>query len=1502
MSAQAAPTQSVSGSVMVIGGGIAGMQASLDLANSGYRVLLVDKDISIGGNMAKLDKTFPTNDCSTCMISPKLIEVASHPNIDILTRTHVTELHGEPGRFRVTLRREPRYVLEDRCTACGECLRVCPVELPADFDQGLGKRKAIYRHFPQAIPSTFAIDKKGMAPCKAACPAGISVQGYVALIAQGRYREALDLIRKDNPLPAVCGRVCHHPCETVCSRGTVDEPVAIDFLKRFVCDWEAQMGEVPLPPKKEPNGRRVAIVGAGPAGLTAAYYLALEGYTVTIFEAMPEPGGWLRYGIPEYRLPRHVLKAEIDHIQKLGVEIRTNTALGRDFQLEDLRRQGYEAFFLAIGTQTDLKLNIPGENLQEVYTGTSFLKQLNVGQRPPVGRKVAVIGGGNCAMDVALSCLRLGLDEVHLFYRRSREEMPANPEEVEEALEEGVQMHFLAAPVAIHGDAHGHVTAIECIRMELGPPDESGRRRPIPVAGSEYQVNIDSVIAAVGLMTDPAVIDAMDPESRPVVSRWGTFVVDPVTYETNRPGVFAGGDVTSGPATVVQAIAAGKEVGESIDRYLRGVDLREGRFVPSRTAPCPDKPVPKAPRARMPRLEMPERTRSFEEVQLGFDEETARFEAQRCLQCGVCSECYRCVDACLPQAIDHGMQPTEETVEVGAILYACGYTPFDAAQKAEYGYGRYPNVITSLEYERILAASGPTGGHVQRPSDGAVPKKMAWIQCVGSRDASIGRDYCSSVCCMYATKQAIVTKDHEPDVETTIFYIDLRAMGKGFERYWERAQSQHGVRYVRCQISRIVETVDRHNLEIAYVDENNTLQKDVFDMVVLSVGLVPSDGAKETARRLGTDLDRFGFIVSDPLDPVQTSQPGVFSCGVSTDPKDIPETVAQASAAAASAQCLLAAARHTCTTPPVFIQETSHPGDIPRIGVFVCHCGINIAGVVDVKAVAAYAASLPNVVHAENLLFSCSTDSTEKIKKIIQEKNLNRVVVASCSPRTHEPLFQECLREAGVNKYLFEMANIRDQCSWVHGTSPQEATEKAKDLVRMAVAKALFLEPLHEMPVAVTQKALVVGGGMAGMTAARYLADQGFFTYLVEREPELGGQARAWMRFHPSGIDVTQAVRQTIETVRNHPQIEVLTQTEILSFEGHTGHFLSRVKSPHGEKTLAYGALVVATGAEEYQPKEYGYGSDPRVVTQLQLQKILAEDTSRIRALSHVVMIQCVGSRDEQRPYCSRVCCTAAVANALRIKEAHPEAHVSVLYRDIRTFGTRELLYRKAREAGVRFFRYRPEEKPEVFFEDDAIRIQLFDQNLREPIRLRADFLVLSAAIVPRASNAAVAGLFKLSTDADGFFMEAHVKLRPLDFASPGLYLCGLAHSPKFLEESIAQAKGAAARAATVLSKENLYVGGRVAVVDPAKCAVCLTCVRTCPYEVPVVVTPTTAVRRSAYIDPAKCQGCGACVAECPGKAIQLQHFTDVQLLHKAIAAVCRDVDAGRAEAAGQKQ
>ncbi len=1482
----------VVGSVMVVGAGIAGMQSSLDLANSGYRVYLVDKNISIGGVMAQLDKTFPTNDCSTCMISPKLIEVASHPNINILTRTEIERIEGEPGHFKVSLTCHPRYVDEDKCTGCGECIQVCPIRVPADFNQGLNDRKAIYRHFPQAIPSSFAIDKRGTAPCKAACPAGISVQGYIALIGQGRYQEALDLIRRNNPLPGICGRVCHHPCESICTRGRVDQPVAIDFLKRFVSDWELGQGTPHLPETKEPKNRKVAVIGSGPAGLSAAYYLAIEGYEVKIFEMMPEPGGWLRYGIPRYRLPREILDFEIDFIKKLGVTIETNSCFGKDFQIEDLKKQGFEAFFIAMGTQRDFNLNIPGEDLGRVYTGTGFLKQVNMDQAPELGKRVAVIGGGNCAMDAARCALRLDTDEVHLFYRRSRSEMPANAEEVEEAEEEGVRYHFLSAPVEIVADEQGKVKELVCIRMQLGKPDESGRRRPIPIEGSEYRVAVDSVIAAVGLTTDLNCFDAQAGDERPEISRWGTIVVDPVTYQTSIPGVFSGGDVATGAATVIQAIAAGREVAESVDRYLQGRDLSEGRIKDRPMADPPLTPRARIERTPMPRLEPAKRNRSFAEVQLGFSERDARREAERCLNCGICSECYQCVDVCMAQAVDHDMSARQKVLEVGAVVLSTGLKPFDAATKPEYGYGRYPNVITSIEYERLLAASGPTSGHILRPSDGTTPGRIAWIQCVGSRDASIGQDYCSSVCCMYATKQAIVTKDHEPDLETTIFFIDLRAMGKGFERYYERARQQHKVRYVRSHISRIIETAPGNgqkagSLEVHYVDERGHLQQEIFDMVILSVGLKPHPDGCRAISTLDLAADSFGFLQTRDFDPIATSRDGIYACGVSTNPKDIPETVAEASAAAAAAEALLAPARHTQIEKQLVIQEHTKAGEIPRIGVFVCHCGINIAGVVDVAAVAEYARTLPNVVYTDHLLFTCSTDSTERIKQIIREQNLNRVVVASCSPRTHEPLFQNCLSESGVNKYLFEMANIRDQCSWVHGSEPEEATRKAKDLVRMAVAKALFLEPLHEIPFPVVQRAMVVGGGVAGMTAALNLADQGFETFLVEREPQLGGQARRWIHYLPNGEAVQPFVSDLMARVEHHPNIRLFKNSELVSLTGHTGHFTTTIKTAEQEQPLEFGALVVATGGEEYQPREYRYGEDERVLTQLQFHELLAKDDSFAVQLRDVVMIQCVGSRDEERPYCSRVCCTAAVSNALRIKQHNPQVNVTILYRDIRTFASRELLYKQAREKGVRFCRYEPDNKPQVTATKNGLRVTVFDQNLGQPLQIRADRLVLSAAIVPRPDNQKLARICKLNTDSDGFFMEAHVKLRPLDFANPGLYLCGLAHSPKFLEESIAQAKGAASRASTVLSQEQMYVGGRVAVVDPAKCAVCLTCVRTCPYEVPKIVTAEHSVSKAAYIDPAACQGCGACVAECPGKAIQLQHFTDPQIVSKAEAAVC---------------
>jgi heterodisulfide reductase subunit A-like polyferredoxin len=1464
------------GAVAVVGAGIAGIQSALDIANSGFKVYLVEEQPSVGGTMAQLDKTFPTNDCSSCMMGPKLVELASHRNIHILTRTTVEGIDGEPGSFRLTVKRNPRYVLEDRCTGCGECAKVCPINVPADFNLALNQRQAIYRHYPQAIPAAFAIDKRGVAPCKYACPAGISVQGYVALIAQGRYQEALNLIKQNNPLPAICGRVCNHPCEAACNRGQIDEPIATEYLHRFVADLDLGNPSPYLPEKREPNGKKVAVIGAGPGGLTAGYYLAIEGYQVTIFEAMAEAGGWLRYGIPEYRLPRDILNAEIDVIEKLGVEIRYDMRLGVEVKLEDLRKDGYEAIFIAIGTQRSTKLGVPGEDLPGVFFGGDFLKEINSGKTVDFGQRVAVVGGGNVAMDVARTSLRQGAKEVHVLYRRSREEIPANEEEIEEAEEEGIHFHYLTAPIEALAGSSGRIAEVRCIRMELGEPDASGRRRPVPVAGSEYTMPLDSIVSAIGLAADLDFFEQEPQELRPGINKWNTLEVDPITFATSVDGIFAGGDVVTGAATVVEAIKAGRQVAISIDRYLRGEDLKAGRDIQLEPVALPRGDFPKAVREKMPRLAPAKRKRTFEEVQLGFSEVQALAEAKRCLECGICSECYRCVDACMAKAVDHEMQPVIEDLEVGAVVFAPGFRPFDARLKPEYGYGLWPNVVTSLEYERILSAAGPFGGHIQRISDAKKPQRMAWIQCVGSRDASIGNDFCSSVCCMYATKQAMITKEHEHDIETTIFYIDMRAQGKGFDRFYERARDETGVRYVRSMVSRVVPVPETDTLMLSYVDAQNRITQEEFDMVVLSIGLCPHPSSVQTAQRLGVQLNSHGFCATDPLDLVASSRPGVYVCGVAQGPKDIPDTVQQGSSAAGCATALLAEARGSMITPPPEYLERDVVGQAPRIGVFVCHCGINIAAVVDVAEVAAYARSLPDVAFATNTLFACSTDQQKEIKRVIDEYQINRVIVASCTPRTHEPLFRNTLREAGLNAYLFELANIREQDSWVHQGEPAAATDKAKDLVRMAVSRARLLEPLHDFAYEVVQKALVVGGGLAGLTAALAIAEQGFPAVLVERSAELGGNART-LHYTEEGANPAAYVLGLINEVEANPLITVHKNAEVLASMGSCGNFTTTLAIDGNRQDLSHGVMLVATGGEEYKPSEYLYGQDPRVVTQKEFEAMLVDHPDKARKLRRVVMIQCVGSREPDHSYCSRVCCTSAVKNSLKFKELNPHAQVSVLYRDIRTFALKELYYQEARRQGVRFFRFEYEQKPTVEAAGHQLRVSLHDANLQLPIQFDADLLVLSAAIRPKAEAKPLAETLRLPLDQDGFFMEAHLKLRPLDFATAGIFLCGLAQGPKFANESIAQARGAVSRAVTILSRKEMVAEAVINQVNPLLCRACGECEKTCKFEA-IKVQDVEEGKRRAVVNQALCTGCGACNVACPTGAASLAHFRDEQV------------------------
>ena len=856
-------------------------------------------------------------------------------------------------------------------------------------------------------------------------------------------------------------------------------------------------------------------------------------------------------------------------------------------------------------------------------------------------------------------------------------------------------------------------------------------------------------------------------------------------------------------------------------------------------------------------------------------------DREACIGCGLCER------VCLAGAVDYGDRESEEKISVGSVILAPGFEVFDAKRRPEFGYGVFPNVITSIELERILSATGPHRSHLLRPSDGAIPERIAFIQCVGSRDAKCGNDYCSSICCMYAVKEAIIAKEHVHFVRPTIFYMDIRAYGKGFDAYYERAKADYDVRFIKSMVSKVREKQGSGNLLVTYLNEEGKPSEEEFDLVVLSLGMTTSKSVRDTAARLGVKLNKFGFCETETFTPLATSREGIYVCGAFQSPKDIPETVAQASGAAAAAAEIIASARGTLATKKEYPPEDEvKPEEEARIGVFICHCGINIGGVVNVPAVKEYASTLPNVVHADENLYTCSQDTQEKIKNAVKEHGLNRVIVASCSPRTHEPMFRETIREAGLNKFLFEMANIRDQCSWVHMRRKAEATEKAKDLVRMAVANARLNRSLSETEVPVVQRGLVIGGGVAGMTAALRLAEQGFEVFLVEKEDRLGGNLLN-LHYTIEGGDVQAFLRDLIDRVSNS-SIHLLLNSLVVDFSGVMGNFTTGVMTAPAMvyQKIQHGITILATGAEEEKPDGYLYGEDVRVLTQLELEDRLykAGDWGQISNLSpevkEVVMIQCVGSRNEKHPSCSRTCCATAVKNALKLKKLNPAMNIRILYRDVRTYGFLETYYAQARREGIIFVRYDPEESPEVKKEGETLTISFEDKILKEKMTLRPDLIVLSSASIPR-ENKELANLLTVPRTAEGFFLEAHMKLRPVDFASDGIYVAGSGHAPKLISESISQAYAAVARACTILSKENLLVGGVVAVVEGERCAACLTCVRVCPYEVPVV-----NVKGEAEIDIIKCKGCGTCAAECPARAIDLMHFTTGQLEAKVEALV----------------
>ncbi|MCJ7570372.1 MAG: FAD-dependent oxidoreductase [Candidatus Thermoplasmatota archaeon] len=1000
------------GAVAVVGGGITGVQSSLDLADMGFKVYLLEKSPTIGGVMAQLDKTFPTNDCSMCILSPKLVDCSRHPNIELITMVEVSKIEGEPGNFTITATQKPRYIDIEKCTSCGDCASVCPIKLPNEFEFGLSIRKATYKPFPQAIPNSYVIDKEG----------------------DGKHRG--------------------------------------------------------------------------------------------------------------------------------------------------------------------------------------------------------------------------------------------------------------------------------------------------------------------------------------------------------------------------------------------------------------------------------------------------------------CVECGKCVKECKAGAINHDEKPKNLKLSVGAVIIATGSNPFDPEVKPEFGYKKYPNVLTSIEFERILSASGPFEGKIIRPSDKKPPKKIAWIHCVGSRDKQVGNEYCSAMCCMYTAKEAIIAKEHDNNIEPTVFYIDIRSFGKDFDKYIDRAKKEQGLRYVRSRISEITEDPKTKDLIIRYEDDKAQLKEERFNLVVLSVGLcITKTRRDELTKKLGFNVNDFGFIETNPVDPV-VIKPGVFAAGSFVEPQAIPESVMHASAAAANAAALLKDARNTLVKEKKYPAERDVTLEKPRIGIFICHCGINIGGVLNIDEIVKYTKNLDYEVYADANLYTCSEDTQRKIADVIKKHNLNRLVVAACTPRTHEPLFKNSLREAGLNPHLFEMANIREQCSWVHSDKPELATEKAKKLIEMTIVKTRFLQPICESQIPVTQKALIIGGGIAGMTAALSLTDQGYEIALIEKEPILGGYLNN-ISFTVDGIDVKKTLKETIEKIEKNRLIKVFTSSVLDSLNGYVGSYESKIKTTTGVEKFNHGVILVAIGAQEYTPNSFDYGKDSRVLTQSELEKKLSDmKPGQIHDGEVFVMIQCVESRDDTRPYCSRICCMQALKNALKIKEINPRAEVFVLYRDLMTYGFREIYYKQAREKGVMFLQYDTTKKP-VVHNGNSLIVKVFEPMLSQNLEIPADHLVLSTGLNPNNSTEHISKMLKIPVNSDGFFLEAHVKLRPVDFSTRGIFLAGNCHIPKFIGESIYQAQAAAARAATILAQPSLSAEPNTAYVDEDLCSGCSLCISVCPYKAIESVKEVKNNKKitHAKVNEALCMGCGSCVAACPSGAMQQRGFKDKQLM-----------------------
>ena len=851
-------------------------------------------------------------------------------------------------------------------------------------------------------------------------------------------------------------------------------------------------------------------------------------------------------------------------------------------------------------------------------------------------------------------------------------------------------------------------------------------------------------------------------------------------------------------------------------------------------------------------------------------------------------KCNICVGVCKHEAIDLHQRAEKLEIEVGAIVLSPGFEIFDPKVRGDYGYGKMQNVVTSLDYERLLCSTGPYEGEIRRPSDGKHPHNIAWIQCVGSRQIiEGGNSYCSGVCCSYTQKQVILTKDHDAEARATVFHNDIRSFGKDFERFYQRAENLPGVRFFRSYVSIGKEIPETRNVTIRYSTLEDGVKEEEFDLVVLCVGLNPPDEVEKLAEKYGIELNSHGFCKTHPVNPIETSRPGIFVSGAFQGPIDIPESVMGASGADALCSQLLDYRRGKLDKAREYPLERDCAGEETRVGVFVCHCGANIGRVVDVPSVVEYASGLDNVVHAQESLFACSTDNARQIADTIREKGLNRVVVAACTPRTHEPLFRDTCREGGINPYFFEMANIREHCSWVHSKEQKDATRKAKDIVRMSVARTALLEPLQEFELPVDKRGLVVGGGLAGMTSALSLAEQGFEVYLLEKDTDLGGMARR-IPHTLEGLDVQAYLSDLIRKVYQNPSIHVLTDSTITEASGYVGNFMTKVTSEGMAREIHHGITIIATGAEEYKPIEYLYGEDDRVLTSVELGEQIAKVDERVMNSRSLVMIQCVGCRQEDRNYCSRVCCSHSIKNALKLKEINPEMDITILFRDMRTYGFKEDYYREASDKDIKFIRYEPDDKPQVEAVEEegkpVLRVTVTDLVLGKRLAIDADLLTLAAAVIPSATTHEISKLFKVSLNPDGFFQEAHVKLRPVDFAADGVFLCGTAHYPKHITETISQAYGAAGRAATILTKDSVIASGAICEVNENDCVSCGACISVCNYG--AIEFHDTPKGKKARVNPILCKGDGLCNSRCPTGAITLKHFTDDEIFCQIDAAL----------------